>query len=75
MVSLKTNQEKLVFSENPQVEMMDLLVEKTRALGRIVTFSDATNDPDFFKPNQYAFYYGSFEKAALEAWRRVTKHA
>lgn len=45
------------------------LVEKTKELGRQVSFSEMEEDPEMPNPNLYAYYYGSFSEAAKEAYR------
>lgn len=58
-------------TEKPEEDLMNLLVEKTKALGRMLTFADASNDPEMVQPNNYAYYFGSFGQAAEIAWRRA----
>ena len=62
-----------VFLENPREELMEMLVNKTRAVGHMVSFKEASEDPDLVDPNNFAFYYGSFSEAAAIAWRKVSK--
>lgn len=62
-----------VFLENPREELMEMLVNKTRAVGHIVSFKEASEDPDLVDPNNFAFYYGSFSEAAAIAWRKASK--
>lgn len=54
-------------------QYMGLLRQKTRDLGRKVTFEDVKNDPKMPNPNDYAFYAGSFSNAADEAWATVRR--
>ena len=56
---------------DPKKDLMDLLVEKTRALGHILTCEEANADPDMVVSNAYAFYFGSFDAAAKTAWSMV----
>ena len=56
---------------HPEVDLMDLLVVKTAALGHMLTFSEAAADPDMVTPNSYAYYFGSFSEAAKQAWQKV----
>lgn len=58
-------------AERPKEDLLALLVEKTKALGRMLTFADASEDPEMVQPNNYAYYFGSFGNAAEIAWRRV----
>ncbi len=57
--------------ENPMEELMEMLVEKTLALGHMVSFREACEDPDLVDPNSYAFYYGSFSEATKIAWKKA----
>ena len=66
----KNNGEKFS-TENPERDLMDLLIEKTKILGHMLTFTEASEDPEMVQPNNYAFYFGSFGEAAKIAWRRA----
>lgn len=54
-----------------QKELFEKLVEKTRALGRQVTFGEFDQDEALPRANTLAYYYGSFGSAAEEAWSKV----
>jgi len=58
-------------TENPEKDLMDLLVEKTISAGHMLSFQEASNDPEMVQPNNYAFYFGSFNEAARIAWLRA----
>lgn len=58
-------------TENPEKDLMDLLIEKTKTLGHMLTSTEASEDPEMVQPNNYAFYFGSFSEAAKIAWRRA----
>lgn len=60
-----------IYLENPMEELMEMLVEKTLALGHMVSFREACEDPELVDPNSYAFYYGSFSEAAKIAWKKA----
>jgi hypothetical protein len=47
------------------------LLEKTSKLGHQVTSEEMASDKKMPKPNDYAYYFGSFANAAREAWRQV----
>lgn len=59
---------------NKKEQMFNLLVMKTRELGRQVTFAEADGDDRLPKANDYAYYYGEFANAAEEALRYVKYH-
>lgn len=52
-------------------DLMTYLVQKTRMLGRQLTYDDAISDPTMILPNFYAYYFGSFSKAAQSAWNQT----
>lgn len=52
-------------------ELFKQLVEKTEVLGRKVTFDEFDQDENLPKANSFAYYYGSFDVAAQEAWDKV----
>ena len=49
-------------------ELFEKLVQKTKELGRRVSFSEMRDDPSMPEPNQFAFYFGSFANAAEKAF-------
>lgn len=49
-------------------ELFEKLMQKTKELGRRVSFSEMRDDPSMPDPNQFAFYYGSFANAAERAF-------
>ena len=53
-------------------KLFEKLVEKTKGLGHQVSFSEMKEDPAMPDPNLYAYYYGSFSEAAIEAYRLTT---
>lgn len=59
------------FSNNPREDLIGKLVEKTISAGHLLTFEETSDDPKMFRPNSYAFYYGSFGEAAQTAWRKA----
>ena len=52
-------------------ELFAILLKKTEELGRQVTTSDFREDPTLPDPNNYAFSFGRFERAAEQAYREV----
>lgn len=58
-------------TENPEKDLMDLLIRKTISAGHKLSFIEASNDPEMVQPNSYAFYFGSFDEAAGIAWLRA----
>lgn len=52
-------------------QLFDILVKKTKELGREVTFQEMEEDPGMPSPNDYAFYYGSFSNATKVAYNYV----
>lgn len=52
-------------------ELFAILLKKTEQLGRQATYSDFREDPTMPNPNEYAFWYGCFDNAAKEAYRKV----
>ena len=58
-------------TDNPKKDLMALLVERTEKLGHMLSFAEATEDPEMVQPNNYAFYFGSFGEAAKIAWRKA----
>ncbi len=65
------NGESFFVGEDAKTAIYDLLVEKTRELGHKMSFKEACDDPEMVYPNQYAYYFGSFGKAAEMAWREA----
>lgn len=55
-------------------EMFNLLVMKTRELGRLVTFEEADADERLPKANNYSWHWGEYSKAAEAAWNHVKYH-
>lgn len=51
--------------------LFKLLLDKTKLLGHKMSFNEALNDPEMIAPNQYAFYFESFEMAAQTAWEEI----
>lgn len=49
-------------------ELFEKLMQKTKELGRRVSFSEMRDDPSMPEPNQFAFYFGSFANAAERAF-------
>lgn len=68
---LKFNGGEEYLSGNPVKDLMDLLVEKTRTAGHLLTFKDASLDTGMFRLYHYTKYFVTFEKAAETAWRTV----
>ena len=59
------------FSETRD-RMMELLVEETKKVGRVMTFKEFSAIPDAPQPNEYARYgWTSFDEAAEEAWQML----
>lgn len=67
----KNNGEKFM-TANPQEDLMNLLIDKTISAGHILSFKEASEDPEMVKPNDYAAYFGSFDRAAQLAWNKVS---
>ena len=67
LVSFETNGGGVFQATNPQEDLMNLLVQKTKELGHEVSFSEAKEDPNFVQPNSYAYYFDSFGRAAKRA--------
>lgn len=53
--------------ESLKNSLFEKLMQKTKELGRRVSFSEMQEDPAMPNPNQYAFYYGSFDEASKMA--------
>ena len=60
-----------LYMSNPKEQLMEMLVDKTLSVGRMVTFKEASEDPGMVCPNNYAFYFGSFDEAAKLAWNKA----
>ena len=72
MSFLPLNNGELFFvGEDAKTAIYELLKEKTRKLGHKMSFKEAISDPEMVHPNQYAYFFGSFDKAAEMAWREV----
>lgn len=56
---------------NPKKGLLDLLVRKTISAGHMLTFKEASMDPEMVEPNNFAFYFGSFSESAQKAWREA----
>lgn len=55
----------------PKEELFSKLVQKTKELGRQVTFKEMEEDlGSSYRVNDYAIYYGSFSNAADAAYRK-----
>lgn len=65
------NNGELFITENPQEDLVDLLIEKTISAGHALSFTEASEDPEMVQPNHYAAYFGSFEEAAQFIWNKV----
>lgn len=59
-------------NDNPKSVLMGTLMYYTDREHRLLTFEDAAKIPGMIRPNTYAYYYGSFNKAAELAWSRIT---
>lgn len=68
---LSRNNGKLVRTDNPEQFLMELLVKKTRQAGHMLSFEEASQDPEMVEPNNFAPYFSSFSEAAKTAWRKV----
>ena len=66
----KNNGDKLS-TNSPEKDLMDLLVDRTISAGHMLSFKEASEDPEMVKPNSYAFYFGSFSDAARTAWYKA----
>lgn len=51
--------------------LMEKLVEKTKELGRRVTFSEMKHDRSMPDPNRYPYYWKTFDEASEEALRKA----
>lgn len=63
-ISFDRNNGEKFFSEKPEIDLMKQLVERTISAGHMLSFKEASEDPEMVQPNRYAFYFGSFSKAA-----------
>lgn len=68
LIFLNKNNGDVFSTSNPEKDLMDLLIDKTKTLGHMLTFDEASTIPDMVEPNSYAFYFGSFSNAAKLAW-------
>ena len=65
------------YSGPTKEELFDLLVTKTRELGRLVTYEDMVNEPRMpvgANANSYPTHWGTFDKAAGEALSYARRH-
>lgn len=62
------------YSGPTKEEMFNLLVMKTRELGRLVTYEEAEADERLPKANNYSWHWGEYSKAAEAAWNHVKYH-
>lgn len=58
-----------MFDSSKKDEMLNLLVSKTKELGRRPSFTEVREDKDMPDPNDYAYHFRSFTDAAEIAWR------
>ena len=70
-VRVSYNDGSVFFAENPKQDMMNKLIEKTYEARHLLTFEEASEDPQMIPPNSYAFYYGSYREAAWIAWQKA----
>ena len=68
---LQKNSGEKFLSGDPSKDLMDLLVEKTRAAGHMLTFKELSNDPRMFRLYFYSKYFVSFEHATALAWEKA----
>ena len=57
----------------PKEELFSKLVEKTKQLGRQVTFAEMAQDLGAYRTNDFAIYYGSFTEASTIAYRQFCR--
>ena len=62
------------YSGPTKEEMFNLLVMKTRELGRLVTFEEADADERLPKANNYSWHWEEYSKAAEAAWSYVKRY-
>lgn len=55
--------------------LFKFLLDKTKLLGHKMSFNEALSDPEMIAPNQYAFYFESFEMAAQMVWEEIEAQA
>ena len=58
----------MLTDERKKNAMHDSLLRKTEELNRKPTYSEVLLDPGMEHPNNYAYYYGSFDDAVNEIW-------
>ena len=58
-----------MFDSSKKDEMLNLLVLKTKELGRRPSFTEVREDQNMPDPNDYAYHFRSFTDAAEIAWR------
>lgn len=70
-IKIPLNDSSYYFSEDPKKDLMDKLVTYTLKAEHQLSFDEASKIPEMYKPNYYAFYYGSFQEAARIAWKKA----
>lgn len=70
-VQLSKNNGGYLYLNNPKEQLMEMLVSKTRDIGHMLSFREACEDPEMIAPNNYAFYFGSFNEATKRAWKEA----
>lgn len=60
-----------MFAKDPgkRGELYNALLSKIEELGRKPTFKEVEEDQNMPKPNDYAYYFGSFTEATEEVWK------
>lgn len=72
-VTLHTNGGNKHITDRPEEDIMNQLVEKTKALGHPLSFEEMKSSPEMFTPMTYAIYFDSFPNAAAKAWNIVKR--
>lgn len=72
-VQISKNNGGYLYLISPGEQLMKMLVDKTRTVGHMLSFREARDDPEMADPNNYAFYFGSFNEAAQIAWKKAQK--
>lgn len=67
----KNNGESIEVGDYSTKGLMNYLIEKTKLAGHQLSFTEAKEDPDMIQPNDFAWYFGSFNEAARKAWDAV----
>lgn len=74
MALLERNNGKVLFIDNHvAAKLQEMLLKVTRELGHLVTYEEFKQYSELPKPNQYAYYFGSFGNAARRVWKRVKR--